>query len=226
VALPFQILAALLFAATAGFVQMDSGVYRACATSKDIPAALVPTPPHDSNFARLCKVSFFGAPTAAILTVGRVTRNGASTTTVSQGYRLDAAGKQIGGFSLDGIAGLSFAIYLVAMLSRTGRSLGDRAVGIRLVDGSEPGLSVVPLRKVILRYLAMALGFVPMFAALILAYLFSDRTADGIFTADTFRWFGYSAGLGALWCLVLTIQIAMKRDPFYDRLAGTAVVRD
>jgi hypothetical protein len=28
-----------------------------------------------------------------------------------------------------------------------------------------------------------------------------------------------------LWVFVLIIQVARKTDPFYDRLAGTAVVR-
>src|SRR5664279_2006524 len=83
---PFQILAAVLFAVTAGMVQMDSGFFSVCAGVKTIPEFLDPPPPRDSNFARVCRISFFGAPTGAILTVGRTTREGASTTTVSQGY--------------------------------------------------------------------------------------------------------------------------------------------
>ena len=42
--------------------------------------------------------------------------------------------------------------------------------------------------------------------------------ADAIFTASFFHWFNYAAGLGSLWGLVLTIQIALKTDPIYDML--------
>jgi hypothetical protein len=94
---PFQILAAVLFAMTAGTVQMDSGFYRYCAAANTVPQSLDPPPPHDSNFARVCRISFFGAPTGAILTVGRVTRDGSATTTVSQGYMLDKDGTPIHG---------------------------------------------------------------------------------------------------------------------------------
>ena len=34
-----------------------------------------------------------------------------------------------------------------------------------------------------------------------------------------------AGALGMLWVFVLIIQVARKTDPFYDRLAGTAVVR-
>ena len=80
---PFQILAAILFAMTAGMVQMDSGFVTFCADTQTIPQSLDPPPPHDSNFARVCRVSFFGATTGAVLTVGRVTQAGSTTTAVT-----------------------------------------------------------------------------------------------------------------------------------------------
>lgn len=46
-----------------------------------------------------------------------------------------------------------------------------------------------------------------------------------MFTGDFFRWFMYAGLLGVLWVVVLIFQIATKKDPIYDRLAGTAVVR-
>src|SRR5450432_3936689 len=67
---PFQILAAILFAMTAGTVQMDSGFFSFCTPAKTVPQSLDPPPPHDSNFAQFCHISFFGAPTGVILTVG------------------------------------------------------------------------------------------------------------------------------------------------------------
>jgi hypothetical protein len=223
---PFQILAAILFAMTAGMVQMDNGLYRNCADSKTIPQSLDPPPPHDSNFSRVCRISFFGAPTGAVLTVGRSTREGTTTTTVTQGYMLDQDGKPIHGTSIDWIVQLAFVGYLVGMVWKTGRPLGARAVGVRVVDVAAPGASEVPLRKVIIRYLAMVIGFVPMFGVLIYQYVAQGGNADATFTAEFFHWFMYAGVFAFLWQAVVFFQIATKRDPIYDRLAGTAVVRN
>ena len=47
-----------------------------------------------------------------------------------------------------------------------------------------------------------------------------------MFTADFFRWFTFAAIFAGLWMIVLIYQIARKTDPVYDRLAGTAVLRN
>lgn len=224
--LPFQILAALLFTLTAGTVQMNSGFYTFCAPAPTIPQSLEPPPPHDSNFARVCQVSFFGAPTGATLTVGRTTREGSTTKTVSQGYMLDQDGKPVHGTSIDGIVWLVLLIYLVGMIWKTGRTFGARIAGVRVMDSAESGLAGVPLRKAIIRYLAMAIGFVPMFAVLIYQNTVSGGGAEAMFVGNFFQWFVYAGGFAVLWVVVLIFQIAAKKDPFYDRLAGTAVVRE
>ena len=91
VMLPFQMLAAILFTATAGGIQMNGGFYSFCAPINTIPQALEPPPPRDSNVAQVCRTSFFGATTGATLTVGRTTREGNTATTVTQGYLLNQA---------------------------------------------------------------------------------------------------------------------------------------
>jgi uncharacterized RDD family membrane protein YckC len=222
---PFQILAVVLFAMTAGTVQMDSGFFNVCVAVKTIPQSLDPPPPHDSNFAQVCRFSFFGAPTGAILTVGRTTREGTTTTNVSQGYMLDKDGNPVRGTSIDWIVGLAFLIYLVGMIWKTGRTLGARILGLKVIDTAAPDVSEVPIHKAIIRYLAMAIGFVPMFAVLIYQYVVGGGNADAMFTGDFFRWFMYAGLLAGLWGVVLIFQIATKKDPIYDRLAGTAVVR-
>jgi hypothetical protein len=83
--LPFQILAAALFSVTAGMIQMHGGFFHTCEDGEYTPQTLDPPPPHDSNFMRVCRTSFFGATTGAVLTVGRVTREGTTTTTVTPG---------------------------------------------------------------------------------------------------------------------------------------------
>lgn len=227
VMLPFQLLAAVLFALTAGAVQMDSGFFSICTAEKTLPQQVLnPPPPHDSNFARSCHISFFGAPTGSTLTVGRITRKGKATTTVSQAYMLDKDGKPIHGTSIDAIVELALLVYLIAMIWKTGRTLGARALGVRVVDVAAPTASGVPLHKTIARYLAMAIGVAPLFVVLLYQSAAAGGDADAMFTANHFRWLMYTGGLAVLWALLLIFQIATKNDPVYDRLAGTAVLKD
>ena len=225
VILPFGLLAAVLFAMTAGTVQMNSGLFTNCVDGKTIPQGLNPPPPRDSNAMRVCQVSFFGATTGATLTVGRVTREGTSTTSVSQTYMLDKEGTPISGTSIDWIYQLAFFAYLVAMVWKTGRTLGDRAAGTRVIDVANPGAVDVPLGRAISRYLAMMIGAVPLFALLIYQYATSGDSADAMFAGQFFQWFTYAAVFGGLWAIVLIFQMGLKIDPVYDRLAGTAVVK-
>jgi hypothetical protein len=210
---------------TAGTVQMNSGYFTNCADGTTIPQGLNPPPPRDSNFMRVCGVSFFGATTGATLTVGRVTREGGSTTTVSQGYMLDKEGTPIQGTSIDWIYQLAFVAYLVAMVWKTGKTLGARAAGIGVIDVANPGASGVPLGRAIGRYLAMMIGIVPTLALLSYQSVTTGGNADAVFTGQFFQWFTYAAVFGGLWTIVLIFQMGLKIDPVYDRLAGTAVVK-
>jgi hypothetical protein len=219
---PFQIAAAILFAATSGMVQMPSGFYRACATVTPIPRDLVPSPPENSNFAQSCRVSFFGATTATTLTVARVTREGMTTRTISRGYMTDASGRPISGTSLDGIVSIAFAIYVVGMITKFGRTLGDRILRIKVIDLKAPDVVGIKFWKVILRYLIFLLGFVPMIIVLLIE---AAKASESAFSGSTLLWLSFAGLFAMLWMLVIVFQIAMKRDPIYDRLAGTAVVR-
>ena len=182
-------------------------------------------PPRDSNAIRVCKISFFGALTGATLSVARIAHDGGTTTTVSQTYMLDKDGTPVHGRSIDWIYQLAFVGYLVAMIWTRGKTLGSRVVKVKVIDIANPSAAGVPLSKTIVRYLAMMIGAVPALALLIYQRIAVGGTADAMFTSSFFQWFGYAAVLGGLWALVLIIQVAMKRDPVYDRLAGTAVVR-
>lgn len=226
VMLPFQILAAILFTATAGGIQMNSGFYSFCMPAKTIPQGLAPVPPQDSNFAQVCRTSFFGATTGATLNVGRTTRDGNATTTVSQSYMLDRDGKPIRATSIDAIFWLALLAYFIGMIWKTGKTLGCRVARVRVVGIAQPGVSGVPLRKVFIRYLAMAIGVMPAFAILIYQWVTVGGGADAMFNATFFQWIGYAMLFAAAWVIVLAMQMGMKKDPVYDRLAGTAVLRD
>jgi RDD family len=222
---PFQVMAAILFAVTAGGVQMNNGFFRVCEPAS-IPQALDPPPPHDSNFANACHVSLFGATTGSTLTVGRITHQGTTTTNVNQVYTVDADGKPNHATSIDWIGQLTFLAYLFVMVCKTGKTLGARVAKVRVVDAAQPGTPGVPFGKVIIRYLVMIIGAVPMLAVLIYQRVAVGVSADAMFTGSFFQWFMYAGALGAVWVLVLVVQIARKTDPVYDRLAGTAVLRE
>src|SRR5262249_46472773 len=185
-----------------------------------------PPPPPGSNCARECKVyAFFGAQTARSLQVGRVTKEGATTKTVWRGYMLDRHGRPIDGVSADWIVMTALIAYLLAMETRTGATLGDRAMRIRVIDAAVPAGPSVPLRKIVTRYLAASVGFLPMLAVA-LAYFgpygpdFEEIAASNIFT-----WLWITGAVAFGWFIFLNVQIIRKRDPLYDRIAGTAVVR-
>src|SRR5262249_1677873 len=111
------------------------------------------------------------------------------------------------------------------MVWRRGRTLGARVTGVRVVDIRHPDTAGLPLRKTVIRYLAMFIGTVPAFAIWIYRYVIAGGNADAMFTADAMPWFIGAAIVAFLWTIVLIVQIAGKSDPVYDRLAGTAALR-
>ena len=131
--IPFPIIGAVLFAVTAGTVQLDSGI-STCEKGAAIPQGLNPPPPHDSNYMQVCRFSLLGATTGAVLTVARVTRNQNTTTTVSEGYMLDKDGNPVNGKSIDWIFQLALVVYLIGMFWKTGRTVGCRAMRMKLID--------------------------------------------------------------------------------------------
>lgn len=225
VSLPFQIIGAILFVATSGWIQQPSGfAYTICETFHAVPDGLVPPPPAGADVARECSVYFFGAETARRMEVGQVTTQGKLTTIVTQNYLLDRDSHPINGVSIGGIELLALIVYLLAMETRTGATLGNLTMRIRVIDTAAPDHFGVPLRKIVFRYLIILIGFVPPILVLGLAYRLLN--GGGFFGADASGisiWFLIAACLG--WIIFLSVQVARKRDPLYDRIAGTAVVR-
>jgi len=226
VLVPFQVLAAMLFAATAGKVQMYSGFTSQACDKAAIPQLLNPPPPHDSNFAQICRIKLFNATTGVILTVGRTTKEGSVTKTVNQSYMVDEKGDPIDGIVIDWIAILALLVYLVGMIWKTGKTIGARMVGIRFIDAAQPSGPGIPLPKAITRYLAIEIGLIPALALLAYLKMTTDGSADAIFGDEFFRWFMVTIFVAVVWYVLLIAQIARKRDPIYDRLAGTMVVRE
>jgi uncharacterized RDD family membrane protein YckC len=225
--LPFQIIAAFLFAATSGWVHETGGItFTTCVLGEQIPSDLVPPPPVGSNFSRECHVYFFGMETARYVQVGRATREGTTTKRFWRSYTLDREGHPISGVSLDWFAIVAFIAYVIAMETRTGATLGSRATRIRVRNTAAPDVTGVPLRKIIVRYVGLFLGLGPPFAIFLIYFVFYGGDLEAMFDSKPFLWAAAAATvLGLGWTIVLIAQMIAKHDPIYDRIAGTAVVR-
>lgn len=275
-----QLTVAFLFFATSGRVQIIGDLnYTSCTVLKSVPDGLVPPPPPGVNHVRQCDVTFFGAPTAKILQVGLINdgtaeKKGTVVRSVPKGtltaYMLDRDGRPIEGIRLlDWLAGLVLFLYLVTFETRSGATLGSRAMRIRVIDTAAPAGRGVPLHKILTRYAAMLIGALPL-AAFLLIYFGLLAAPDEFATwlaklgrqdaiLDELKWHALqwqpflssylfnlsgtllrddSVSLGIVdllyelvdlalkaWMIYLILQIVGRRDPVYDRIAGTRVVR-
>jgi uncharacterized RDD family membrane protein YckC len=157
--------------------------------------------------------------------VGRVTKEGTVTKSISQTYRIGADDKIKNVISLDWVMLLAPFVYLAAMEWRFGATLGKRLLRIRAADIAEPGRIGIPLRKAVIRNLLIPFGVVPMLAVLFVYVIAYRGDLEGIFGSNFFVWFGAAGVLGQVWNLWIFIDIVQKRDPIYDQIAGTAVLR-
>lgn len=224
---PFQILAAILFALTAGHVQFTAGGINTsvCYKVTGIPNGLKPPPPTNLNAAQLCKKSFFGAETARLLTVSRITKDGNLTYTVSETYYIGTDNEQVDAWSLNWPAYLVLLAYLIALKLRKSGTLGDRATKISVVDDSLKTSLPPPAKQMAIRY-AVLLGPFLVTAAVILILAKTIGT-----TAEDMVKYHYVAAALALMApalifyFIALVQIVRKTDPFWDRAALTAVIR-
>ena len=228
IALPFQLIVAVLFVATSGRIQQFNGfTYTVCQENNKISDGMVlaPPPPSGSNFARDCSAYFLGAQIGRSLQVGRVTREGASTTTVWRSYMLDRDGQRVDGIDVDWLIVAAFVVCMLALEAQTGASIGDRATRIRVIDASRPIGAGIGWRKIIVRYSLMFAGFVPLVLVLLVFFGPFGPDIDALANSTFFSWF-LSAGVFAFgWVAYFIVAIIRRRDPLYDKIAGTAVVR-
>jgi uncharacterized RDD family membrane protein YckC len=226
--LPIQIIAAALFALTAGSVQFTGGVIHTtdCEPVSQIPQNLSPLPPANATEIEDCRVSWFGADTSRRLIVRRVTEDGNIKKTFSKEYTLDKNGNPLHAFSLDWIAYIALIAYFILAKARSGATLGDRTIGIKLIDVASSSDSLPSFKKLIVRYFVLV-G--PGALTSMLATDAYDLTVFGgvdqmttttylvVWSVITILYVGFYLN-----CLV---NIVARRDPIYDRIAGTAVVR-
>ena len=99
-------------------------------------------------------------------------------------------------------------------------------MGIRLVGSSDDSSVGVALRKVVFRILSLGIGFYPMLIVGALSYLMTGSAQPFVPNVPLLILAALAAIANAVWCVTLIVQIARKRDPDYDRIAGTAVLRN
>jgi uncharacterized RDD family membrane protein YckC len=225
VLIPLQVVVAVLFAQTNGAVQGSYGlVFNSCQKLSQLPEGLQPVLKLDFNSIVECRSSFFGFETARTVTVSKVNQTGSSATAVFETHALGADGRPRKAVDTGWIALFLFFGYLVLFECRSGAAVGKRATGVRVIESARPDSIGIPARKAIGRYIAMWVGAVPA-AAVMLVALGSSAPAE-LATNNAF-WTAFAvAGIIELaWFIWIIVSISRKRDPIYDRIAGTITIR-
>lgn len=132
--------------------------------------------------------------------------------------------------------GLSFNIaifvYLVVMEAWRGATIGKGLTGIRTVALSNPERRGLPFAKALLREFIKVAGFIPtlIIIPIIFGEIIGIAEAMQPLTGSNFdAWFiplqlvAQFLPLG--WLAWIGVSLANNRDPIYDRMAGTTVVR-
>ncbi len=229
VLIPLQVVVAILFSQTNGWVQGSFGFKTTiCSPVSQLPDGLQPAPPAGFNSIQDCRTSLFGLVNGRALIVARITVNGHAKTSFFRTYPLDAEGRPRDDiFDVTWIAILSLLAYMACMEWRFGETFGKYATGIRVVDVEDPASIGIPFGRALLRQIAMYGGVLPFMALEIGIVMFVSDAAqlEAIMTSPSHTLLMIAAGLvGLAWVIWVLVSLARKRDPIYDRLAKTTVV--
>jgi hypothetical protein len=218
-----QVVALVLFPLTHGQVQFSGGpLHRLnCQKLASVPEGVSIPPEFNANSVTDCQQSLLGLPTARTLRVSRITKDGAVTKVAQIRQRLGADGKPTPGLPLD-IFVLPLLIALRFALDRIGGSIGRRICRLRLSNASD-GRTPPPTTSVSRRYAAQALPLAPAWIWSAYAALFPGQELLGT-TLYWLLWAGTGIPL-LIAALFAADSIIRRRDAFYDRFAGTRVLR-
>ena len=206
ITVPLLFVFAGIYAISHGTVQ-GSAIFSRCQDARQMSQLLEglnPPPPAGSNFAQLCVGSNFGLEAGRWLVVGRVTKEGIVTKTISRSYGVDAESRITKVTRLDGLPFLVLFVYLVTLEWRFGATLGKRLLRIRVFDAAHP---------------------VPMLVVILVHLIVYRDDLEALFSTNFFIWFAAAGILGQVWNLWVFVDIVRKRDPIYDKIAGTAALR-
>src|SRR6202163_2870041 len=218
-----QVVALVLFPLTHGQVQFSGGPLYGlnCQKLASVPEGVSIPPEFNANSVTDCQQSLLGLPTARTLRVSRITKDGAVTKVAQIRQRLNADGKPTPGLPLD-IFVLPLLIALRFALDCIGGSIGRRICRLRLSNASD-GRAPPPTTSVSRRYAAQALPLAPAWIWSAYAALFPGQELLGT-TQYWLLWAGTGIPL-LIAALFAADSIIRRKDAFYDRFAGTRVLR-
>jgi hypothetical protein len=218
VVLLLQVVAIFAFQLSNGRVQLTHGVrVKDCTAVTSLPAGMA-VPSFTPNYMTSCRSTIFGWPFARTVEVGRKAQDAALLTEISVTVAVDEDGRVIDAFFLDWLV-LPLLLVFRWWLDRGDASPGRHATNIHIETASGER----PARNLAKRYALFGLIWLPM-------TLF--EAWSGIFggIANWERDLEVQGSLSTLTLIALiatvVIPIVRRRDTFYDRWAGTAVVRD
>jgi uncharacterized RDD family membrane protein YckC len=226
VCLPFQIAAAALFISTDGKIHetmglrvLQCGMLPETDLTRFKNSELLPSPPEGANYARRCRISLFGLPTADLLVIGRHTVEQSGPGKLVKDffvtYPLTPNGQVTRSHNIDWLAQLALITYWLSLQTLFGQTLAMRFMKTRLVVLQRRDARGVPFWRVFLRNFLAALPMFPMAMVLQVGVLFGDVSSQLLLAAG-----GIAIGCG-LWVFY---DLVWKRDPYFDRYAGTAVI--
>ncbi|MGN7803428.1 RDD family protein [Ensifer sp. 22521] len=228
VALPMQAVVVVLFMLTGGAVQASFGFHSTvCEDIGDLLIAPTPPPPADYNSVVECRVTLAGFDLKRTLTVSKITVEAGTTTRISQTYYLGPDGKQRDVWPVDFFGFIVFLAYLVVLESRRGATLGKQLLSIRTASHRDAFAVGVPVRSALLRYAVMFAAVVP---GMLVTLGFELAVAHGAWDPFVLLTHPFFVGANILaglifvgWFAWITVSVIRKRDPVYDRAAGTSV---
>lgn len=231
VGLAFTLVASSLHSFTGGRIQTVTGwAYPSCTDLAALPAGLQPPPLPDFTFVRDCRVALAGLEIGRVLKVGVDVQSETMEGDIHQSYWLATDGEPLSvALDIGALAYLALPVYAALMEARSGRTFGKRAFRINTIALSEPQRVGIGTRRAFWRqfWLFWTSGLIlagPLYRDWVVipaSASFAEALRDPLI-----RWIGTgSMILSLLLCIWVIVQLVRKRDPYYDGLAGTAVVR-
>lgn len=124
------------------------------------------------------------------------------------------------------MAVVALLIYVITMEWRRGATIGKRLLGMRAVDTSAPSSQIgIPLRKAVVRQLAMWIGAIPALLIMVKVLILSEDPLSAMSGSGFWLAFTVALFVEIVWFIWIIVSVSKKHDPIYDRIAGTSVLR-
>lgn len=221
VMLLLQPVAIFAYSLTDGRIQLSSKIISGqydCTTLTALPPTITVTA-FEPNYIFSCRSTMLGRTVSHLMEIGRKTRSGDTTTDGSVTVALDESDRPIGIFHLDWLL-LPLTLLFRWWLDRIAATPGRLLTRIHF-EARDPRERPTPgLAK---RYGLFALPFLPLLPPLIWPLDLLNLLGAMPFI---YALAGLAIAIGTIFLVLGIVPIAKRRDAFYDRCAGTAVVLD